>query len=690
MSIRSKLFGSFGIILVIFVLVGVYIYTAENKLEKLNEEKSLRFKQIDLVKELRLINTQITLTAMDSIIDKDAGVIEKERKNAINEYFKHIHDNEKVLVGLADTDEEKELMNKIIKSFKKLEPVIKNDLKRLIENKGTEADFAKLDDDIDAAAGSMDDDISKVIASVKEELEEASSLQSEYAKDMKNVIFISISLVLILGIVFAVILAKNITTGLTTLNNAIKDLSKSKNSGNKVEINTKDELGEIASSFNLYLDSINKGLLEDKALIEDAKNIISGVKRGIYRNEISSNTSNSSLNEFKNEVNDMIRTTKNHFDNINSVLNEYIKYNYTKDLNVSGLEKATVFNEMITNINSLKNAITEMLKENKSNGLVLNGTATTLLSNVTTLNSSSNSAAASLEETAAALEEITSNIANSTENIAQMANYANELNKASTEGHTLATKTGTSMDEINNEVTAINEAITVIDQIAFQTNILSLNAAVEAATAGEAGKGFAVVAQEVRNLASRAADAAKEIKGIVEHATQKANTGKDISAKMIEGYNSLNNNITKTIDLIKNVENASREQQAGIVQINDAINSLDRQTQSIASIAANTQNIANSTSSISKTIVDDVNNKEFIGKNDIKPKNVEIKKSSETSKVEGPKKNDAKPQTKVESKPLVKSTPSFIKKEEPVKSNEPAKLKTIETNKTKDDEWESF
>jgi methyl-accepting chemotaxis protein len=73
------------------------------------------------------------------------------------------------------------------------------------------------------------------------------------------------------------------------------------------------------------------------------------------------------------------------------------------------------------------------------------------------------------------------------------------------------------MDEIDNQVNAINEAITVIDQIAFQTNILSLNAAVEAATAGEAGKGFAVVAQEVRNLANRSADAAREIKNLVEN-----------------------------------------------------------------------------------------------------------------------------------------------------------------------------
>ncbi|MCT7608932.1 methyl-accepting chemotaxis protein, partial [Aliarcobacter butzleri] len=92
-----------------------------------------------------------------------------------------------------------------------------------------------------------------------------------------------------------------------------------------------------------------------------------------------------------------------------------------------------------------------------------------------------------------------------------------------------------------------NDSISVIDQIAFQTNILSLNAAVEAATAGEAGKGFAVVAQEVRNLASRSAEAAKEIKAIVENATNKANQGKEIATNMIDGYKELNQNISQTI-----------------------------------------------------------------------------------------------------------------------------------------------
>ena len=170
------------------------------------------------------------------------------------------------------------------------------------------------------------------------------------------------------------------------------------------------------------------------------------------------------------------------------------------------------------------------------------------------------------------------------------------------------------MDEINTQVNLINEAISVIDQIAFQTNILSLNAAVEAATAGEAGRGFAVVAGEVRNLASRSAQAAKEIKAIVETATKKANEGKQIASNMIDGYKDLNKNIQQTIKLIQEIKITSNEQRSGIEQINKAINSLDMQTQQNAQVASQSYEVSVKIDRIAKLIVSNADEKEFEGK----------------------------------------------------------------------------
>ena len=211
----------------------------------------------------------------------------------------------------------------------------------------------------------------------------------------------------------------------------------------------------------------------------------------------------------------------------------------------------------------------------------------------------------------------------------KMMNIADELSEASTIGSSFAFQTSSSMDEINEKVQAINEAISVIDQIAFQTNILSLNAAVEAATAGEAGKGFAVVAQEVRNLANRSADAAREIKKLVESANIKSNEGKNIANDMIKGYENLSLKIVETKDIIENVSQFSKEQEEGIVQINETISRLDAATQKNASTASNIDVLSNEVSKLShkllqitahakidKKYYQMVNNIDFIESND--------------------------------------------------------------------------
>jgi methyl-accepting chemotaxis protein len=262
-------------------------------------------------------------------------------------------------------------------------------------------------------------------------------------------------------------------------------------------------------------------------------------------------------------------------------------------------------------VNALGDALKEAAKQNLSNGEQLESNAATMSESVRNLADKANQQAASLEQTAAAVEEITSITRNNASNASKMSELCNHVKTEVSNGMQLANKTSTSMDEINNQVKSIIEAIEVIDQIAFQTNILSLNAAVEAATAGEAGKGFAVVAQEVRNLASRSAEAANEIKSIVEQAAAKANDGKNVSDEMIKGYESLNKNFTETIDLIENVSSASKEQMTGIEQINDAVTMLDRVTQENASEANSVSSIANDVSSMANDLVADAKSKKF-------------------------------------------------------------------------------
>merc|ERR1711879_268887 len=183
------------------------------------------------------------------------------------------------------------------------------------------------------------------------------------------------------------------------------------------------------------------------------------------------------------------------------------------------------------------------------------------------------------------IEGISTIIKENTNTAQKMSVFGEEVKSSIDTGKNLALKTVTAMEEINESTNAVHQALDMIDQIAFQTNILSLNAAVEAATAGEAGKGFAVVAQEVRNLASRSAQAAKDIKAIVESATTKANEGKDIADNMINGYANLSKNINETTQLIEQVVVSSKEQESGILQINSNISQIDTFTKKNEEVA---------------------------------------------------------------------------------------------------------
>ncbi|PUE63741.1 methyl-accepting chemotaxis protein [Arcobacter caeni] len=431
------------------------------------------------------------------------------------------------------------------------------------------------------------------------------------------IIFIAIS------IFFSNLIVTSINDFKLGLSSFFKYLNKEANEVIFLNDTALDEFGDMSKMVNENIRQVEKVINEDNALIEDAKLVMQRVNNGWYSQFIEKSTHNTSLEEFKNNVNEMIKSTRDRFIEVDEVLEQYTKHNYIPTLKLKpNDEKAGVFERLVDGINNLQQSITNMLIENKSNGLTLGESSNILLNNVNKLNGSSNSAATSLEETAAALEEVTSNIRQTTDNIAKMANYSNNVTSSVQEGEKLAKQTNISMDEINEQVQSINEAISIIDQIAFQTNILSLNAAVEAATAGEAGKGFAVVAQEVRNLASRSAEAAKEIKNLVENATSKANHGKTIAGNMIEGYEKLNENISLTIGLIKDVEGASKEQLLGIEQINDAVNALDQQTQQNAMIASQTHDVAIVTDKIAKLIVTNSDANEFNGKDDVKGKSI--------------------------------------------------------------------
>ncbi len=422
-----------------------------------------------------------------------------------------------------------------------------------------------------------------------------------------------ILLALVVFVVIAALFIARFNRDLHAIRSGLLDffafLGQKKERPERLAVSSKDEFGQMAGVINDNIERIEEGLKRDRLFIKEATQIVTKVSQGQLAPRLQSIANTPALNELRSVINKMIEGLDQNVRSILNVLEAFGEDNYTAMADAEGLEGE--LRELLEGVNRLGDSISGMLCASLKNGQILEGSSQELGGYVHTLSDATSDQVQALEETVGAVEKIAETIRHTTQKALRMSRIAEETQQSAQSGNQLANSTMDAMEEIVKSANAINEAIGVIDTIAFQTNILSLNAAVEAATAGEAGKGFAVVAQEVRNLAGRSAEAAKRIKELVGEAQQRAEEGKEISVHMMEGFNALSGKIEETSSLVGDVTQQSHHQMEEIEHINAIVATIGHKTQESAKVAAQTREIAARTAQMAKRLVEETRGKRF-------------------------------------------------------------------------------
>jgi methyl-accepting chemotaxis protein len=237
------------------------------------------------------------------------------------------------------------------------------------------------------------------------------------------------------------------------------------------------------------------------------------------------------------------------------------------------------FGDLLRSLGSMSGALGRMVHQVRQSTDSIAIASAEIASGNNDLAARTEQTASNLQQTAASMDHLTNTVRNSADNAQQATTLAANASHVAQKGGEVVKQVVVTMEDINASSKKIADIIGVIDGIAFQTNILALNAAVEAARAGEQGRGFAVVASEVRSLAQRSAQAAKEIKGLIDSSVEKVESGARLVAEAGTTMTDIVQSVKRVTDIVGEITSAANEQSSGIGEINRAVVTLDQMTQ---------------------------------------------------------------------------------------------------------------
>ena len=426
-----------------------------------------------------------------------------------------------------------------------------------------------------------------------------------------------------------------------------------------------NETNSTIQSINSVMKDMQHGQFQSRITIE-AKGELDTLKQSI----------NQSMEALDNAIKDIttVMTAQSEGD-----LTHVITNNYTGDLlTLKGAINASL-EKLSTSINQAIQSANEV-----------NSGANMLSSDANDLNSKLQQQAAAIEETSATMEEMNAAVQNNTQNAIQAAQVVEKVQTETIQAGTVMEKTIEAMTGIQKSSHEISEIVSLIDSIAFQTNLLALNAAVEAARAGEHGRGFAVVAGEVRALAQKSADAAKDIKNLINSNVQRINDGTQLASESGDVIRAITDSINDVTQMIHEISSASAEQAEGVNQVHLSVNDIDTAIQQNAALVERTSTTADNMNTQAGKLSQ---NMAFFKTMHQSSANIGVKQPSlvKLAKVQANSSSEAK-------KPVVHTSPkSKTENREPKKENLEPQRPTKTTiasaspsTKQNDDEWSEF
>ena len=523
--------------------------------------------EVEQINEMRLANANMILAAMDTIIDRSEGQIQPERVEIINAAVALLSDGSRVLTAVAKEAGVPDEAKSYDEDLKTVVQAIQVDLKRMVETGAPDEDYAAIDDAIDGAGERLAAALNNLSAAggnlVEGYVNEATNRSNQalmFQLGLGSLAFLTV-------VALQLIHGNSIANGIRLVRSSMERITDGDYDSPVDGTDRRDEIGGMARS----ADILRKAAIEKRELEETSR-----------------------TQRQQNEAEREARTSAMEADTRNlklavDALGEGLTRLSKGDLcaSITGpfppdLERLRKdFNEVATN---LKRVMTEIA----SNSSSIHGNSQQMRSAADDLARRTEQQAASLEETSAALSEITETVKTATDRAEEASHMVDNAKDYAEKSGAVVNDAMAAMERIEGATAEIGKIINVIDEIAFQTNLLALNAGVEAARAGDAGKGFAVVAQEVRALAGRAAEAARDIKTLVGRSNDEVRSGVELVTATGEALHRIGEDVLRINEHVKAIVTSAREQSVGLSEINSAVGQMDQVTQQNAAMVEQT------------------------------------------------------------------------------------------------------